>query len=324
MLFSRIISCGAVLCLVSQFAPAGWAADDKVATSVSAKVGNGYKRARKPDGSFKPEYYAISNGGRVYGTTSDSTVDRVQYPEVAAIAMRLLAGQNYHYAKSADEASLLLVLQWGSTLSFNRGNYDQRITSATQAFTALKDLGGSGDGSGGRGSGGWSLPLGAGDPFASEGQALRAAMEAVYESHMFRLFSENNARDAINLPNARLLGYLDEINDAGGLQRYAGAGARYEDLIADIEESRYYIIISAYDFPDLVKRDKRKLMWTTRVSVRSPGNRFDDSAAAMLKSASKYFGQDSGRLIRAEETKGSVELGDVKFMGEEKEPVEGR
>ena len=38
----------------------------------------------------------------------------------------------------------------------------------------------------------------------------------------------------------------------------------------------------------------------------------------MLKGASKYFGQDSGRLVRGEESKGTVELGDMKFLGEAK------
>jgi hypothetical protein len=55
------------------------------------------------------------------------------------------------------------------------------------------------------------------------------------------------------------------------------------------------------------------------VSVRSPGNAFDASVAAMLKSAAPYFGQNSGKLVRGEESKGTVELGDLKFLGEAKE-----
>lgn len=301
-----------VLCLLGALGPAAWAADMTINTSVSSRIGNGYKRARQPDGTFKPEYYAISNGGRVYGTTTDVTVDRVKYPEVAAIAMRLLMGQNYHYAKSADAATLLIVLQWGSTIAFNRGNYDNRLNTATKAYTAMKAAGGGG-------GGGWSIPLSGGDPFSTGEQAEAAAAEAAFESQMFQLLDENKVRDAINLPNARLLGYLDEINAADGPQRYAGGGTRFDDLIADVEESRYYIIVSAYDFQELVKKDKKKLLWVTRVSVRTPGNRFDDSAAAMLKSAAKYFGQDSGKLIRSEQTKGTVELGDVQFMGEAKD-----
>lgn len=39
---------------------AGWAADETVATAVYARIGNGYMRERLKDGSFKPEYYALS------------------------------------------------------------------------------------------------------------------------------------------------------------------------------------------------------------------------------------------------------------------------
>jgi hypothetical protein len=60
-------------------------------------------------------------------------------------------------------------------------------------------------------------------------------------------------------------------------------------------------------------------LWQTRVSVRSPGNSFDQSFSPMLKSASRFFGQDSGRLVRSDETKGTVEMGDLKFLGEAKE-----
>jgi hypothetical protein len=309
----KLFSYGLVAGLLGLAGPSLVAADQTVATAIYARVGNGYKRTRLPDGRFKPEYYAIANGGQVAGTTRDATVDRVKYPEVAAIAMRLLLGQNYHYAKSADQATLLLVLQWGSTISYNRENYDSRIQSVQ------RDLRGSG-------TGGWSLPITA----LTGGESVAdAGGEA--ESAMYLMLDEQRARDRINLPNARLLGYLDEINDADGIQRYAGGGTRFDDLIADIEETRYYIIISAYDFQDLTKRDKRKLMWTTRVSVRAPGNRFDDSIMAMLKGASKYFGQETPRLIRGEETKGQVEMGDLKFLGEVKtpekvtpEPTEGK
>ena len=325
MRFSRIISCGAALCLFGEICPAVWAGDTTVATAVSARVGNGYQRARKSDGTFKPEYYAISNGGRVYGTGRDSTVDRVQYPEVAAIAMRLLAGQNYHYANNAGEATLLLVLQWGSTIPYNRENYNVQIGATGKALANLRAAGGGAKGS----PWGSGMPSALGDPFggAVGAQAASAAVdqrsaEELFETEMYKLLQENRARDAINLPNARILGYLDDINAADGPQRFAGAGARFDDLITDIEESRYYIIVSAYDFQELVKKNKKKLMWTTRVSVRSPGNRFDDSAAAMLKSASKYFGQDSGRLIRGEENKGTVELDDVRFLGEAKEKAD--
>lgn len=284
-------------------------AEETVTTAVYARTAKEYKRERLADGSHKPEYYGLANGGRIAGTGSDVTVERVTYPEVATIAARLLAQQGYQYAQSAEQATLMIVLHWGATIAFNSGNYALSVGNTSSALSNLKALGGGPGGTQGQ----------SGAMFGTnEGAAIQAAEEAV-EGEMMKVLMENRARDQINLPNAKLLGYLDEINDADGIQRFAGGGDRYNDLIADVEESRYYIVISAYDFEQLVKHEKKKLLWQTKVSVRAPGNRFDDSIMAMMKSASKFFGQDSGRLLRGEETKGTVELGDLKFLGEEKE-----
>lgn len=292
-------------------------AAETVATAVYSRVGNGYKRERLKDGSFKPEYYALANGGRIAGTTSDVTVDRIAYPEVAGISMRLLAQQNYRYAQSKEQAKLLLVLQWGSTIGFNVENYSKKVSDSGRALTDLnwfyQQRGMDRSQSDSR--------LGGSDPFARNDASEEGDLRSKFESAMLQLLVDNKMRDRINEHNARVLGYLDDLADANDIRRWAGGGDRYTDLITDVEESRYYIVISAYDFRELTERNKKKLLWQTRVSVRSPGNRFDDSFVAMLRGASKYFGQDSGRLIKGEESKGTVELGDLKFLGEAKEPA---
>jgi hypothetical protein len=316
----RVFCRGLIVGWLGLAGPVLLAGDISIATAVSARAGNGYQRESGADGSFKPEYYAISNGGRVYGTTTDTTIDRVTYPEVAAIAMRLLAGQNYHLGRNSGEATLLIVLQWGATLTYNRGNYENRVNAVGTAFGNLRyaEIAAFGDKKlppGGRGL----YPRGSG-PEMGEGAALAAAAESSFESEMLQLMVENRMRDHINQPNARLLGFVDEIDGASRIPRHTAAATRYDDLIADIEDPRYYIIVSAYDFQELHKNNKKKLLWVTRVSVSARGNGFDDSAAAMLKSAAKYFGQDSGKLIRGQEDKGTVQLGDVEFMGEAKNP----
>jgi len=282
-------------------AVAGWGsllrAEETVATAVYGRVAKSYKREPSPAGGYKPEFYALANGGRIDGTGSDLTVDRVSYAEVATVAMRLLVRQNYHYAQSKDQAKLLIVLQWGSTIAPDSLNYEQSVNRVGAILAA----------SGPQGMGSLDKGMqGVGGDSGAEGELIHLMME-------------NRARHKINEANARVLGYLDDLNDSNDIRRWAGGGDRYDDLIGDVEETRYFIVISAYDFPELVNHEKRKLLWQTRVSVRAPGNRFDDSFAAMLKGASKYFGQDSGRLIRGEESKGTVEVGDLKFLGEAKE-----
>lgn len=305
-----------IVCLFGAILPAARAADDTIATAVYARIGNGYKREQLKDGSFKPEYYALSNGGRIYGTTSDITVDRVTYPQVAEIAMRLLAQQKYHYAQRKEQAKLLIVLQWGNTIAFNRTNYALGVNAAASAYSDLMAL--IGPQGMGRGFAGPQTANVDGSPAQPEGDPSAAER---FESAMLKIFMDNRMRDQINESNARVLGYMDDLADSNDIRRWAGGGDRYTDLIGDVEEARYYIMISAYDFPELARNEKKKLLWQVRVSVRGPGNRFDDSFVAMLKGASKYFGQDSRRLIRGEESKGTVELGDLKYLGEAKEPA---
>ena len=310
---------------------AGWA-EDKVATAVYARIEKGYKREKARDGSFKPEYYALSNGGRIYGTVSDYTVDRVTYPQVSEIAMRLLAQQNYHYAKTKEQAKLLLVLQWGSTLAPDGSHKQMSVASSQAAMDTLKVM--QTDLINSLVKGGMSVSeaeVVAKNTTAGFGRSLYevtneelqvTASAGAVESQMLRTLVDNRVRDELNQRNARVLGYMDDLADSNDIRRWAGGGDRYSDLLTDVEESRYYIVVSAYDFPELLKTQKQKLLWQTRVSVRSPGNTFDDSFVAMLKSAAPYFGRNSGKLVRREEPKGSVELGDLKFLGEAKDQPE--
>ncbi len=307
-------------------------ADDKVATAVYAKIEKGYKREKAKDGNFKPEYYALSNGGRIYGTVSDYTVDRVTYQQVADIAMRLLAQQNYHYAQTKEQAKLLVVLQWGNTLAPDGSHKQMNVASARAAMDTLSSMQtdlenalrtanptltvSAAEGEAKNTTAGFAPSIT--DPaFRNEHAVVAAAVNTV-ESQMLRTLADNRVRDELNQRNARVLGYLDDLADSNDIRRWAGGGDRYSDLITDVEESRYYIVVSAYDFQELLKTNKQKLLWQTRVSVRSPGNTFDDSFAAMLKTAAPYFGRESGKLVRREESKGTVELGDLKFLGEAK------
>jgi len=288
-----ILRTWAAACLLGQiFSPETRAADDTVSTAVFARVSKEYQRKRLPDGSLKPEFYAIGNGGVVAGTMRDKTAERVTFADIVRLTMPLLAQQGYRYAQLAQEADLMLVLHWGNTLQYNDVNYRQSLVPAGQAVAELQRL------------------KNAGSAGAELDQANSQLEQALMSVEMERLM-----RNQYVAPNARLLGYIDDINGYNDIRRLVGLGTRYDDLMADVEEPRYYVIISAYDFQELVQHGKQKLQWVTRVSVRTPGNSFDDSVTAMLKNASPYFGRESGKLIRGEELRGRVELGELKYLG---------
>ncbi len=116
-------------------------AAETVATAVYSRVAKDYKRERQKDGTFKPEFYGLANGGRIAGTGSDVTVDRINYPEVAEIASRLLAQKNYHYAQSAKQADLMIVLHWGTTIAFNGGNYNNAVNQVATSMAGAEPQG---------------------------------------------------------------------------------------------------------------------------------------------------------------------------------------
>lgn len=287
---------------------AGAASDDEVlVTSVYSNVKNGYHRTKLPDGTFKRETYAISNGGCAPGTVRDQSIESVKFPLVAGVVAENLAKRNYFLARDSKSADLLLVVYWGATTPGGvDGSHGEHVSSLTTAMNASNAA----SAAAAADTTGASV-----DGIQPMSHTLRdvANEERVGSVMQMQLFER--VRDQRNQANANLLGYIDEINTRNDISRFAGAGTAYSDLIADLEEERYYVIIAAYDFRQMTQQHKKQLLWTTRVSIRAQGNRFERSLAAMVGNASKFFGQDSGRLLREYQRVPRVDLGELKYLG---------
>lgn len=289
-----------LLSIVSQ----ALASDDSVVTAVYSTVSNGYSRTKTPEG-FEREYYAISNGGYSPGIARDQSIDAVKFPTVAGIVARYLAKQNYFLAQDAKSAGLLLVISWGKTVPFEDGPYrnaqDQMLTTMSQVKATTPS----------------GVQARSADGIQSPAQAINDAARSALEGDLLQMQMFNSMRDRANEKNARLLGYMREINSRNNMSRFAGAGSSFDDLISDIESERYYVIISAYDFRTAAQEKKQKLLWSTRVSIQAQGNRFDEQLIAMMDNASRQFGKESGQLIRQYQRATRVDLGELKSLGYE-------
>jgi len=292
---TRLLFASALLLVLPATGFAG--VDNTVATAVFSKTGNGYRREYQADGTPKPEYYAIANGGAAGGTVRDVTVERLTFPDITQLVMPLLHRQGYRYAMDSKQASLLLVIHWGNTVPYNDTNFQLSLGPAGRAISELQTLQRAG----------------------VTGSGLDSSLDSLADTLTW-LNMEDQIRNLRDAPNARLLGYIDDINDNNDMRRYVG-GQRYNELKADVEDPRYYVIVSAYDFRELTQHNRQKLLWVTRVSVTARGNSFDESVAAMMKSSAKYFGQATGKMIRGEELRGRVEMRDLKFIGTESNPA---
>jgi hypothetical protein len=279
-------------------------------TAVSAQAADDYVRARQADGSFAPETYTFGDGGRMAGAASDDSIDKLTFIDVAQVLAGPLARENYVTQKNRDpdKTKLLIMVYWGTT----NGN-----TASTQAF-AFESVQGVQTGEMGKAPP--PAPPSASNHAASNGgvdvaKITRAAQEDAITGGLATVGLEEKERDDQDMKNAMLLGYDSEINALSGTQGPTAMKARRDDLIAEVEEDRYFIVLMAYDFDALWKHKKHKLLWVTRFSVRSRGTNFDDVLPAMSGQASQYFGQNSGGLLRRALPEGRVEIGDVKSLG---------
>ena len=295
------------------------ASNDRIVTAVFSRVSNGYERPKAADGSPKREYYALANGTFSPGATADGSIDKVKFPQVAGLVAQFLAAHNYYLAPDAKSADFLLLISWGKTLPFSdsayRANGDAFYGTVNRASTSTKTVRAA------EAAAAHGGPSTRGvDGSASKERMLQQADQEALDGEMFQMKMFEDARRDADEYNARLLGYVDEINRRDTPSRFAGAGTSYQDLISDIENERYYIVVSAYDFKTAVNTGKRKLLWATRVSIQAEGNKFNEAAAYMMAKASKYFGQNSGRLVQEYEREGKVTLGELKVIGIEPTP----
>lgn len=291
-------------------APLGAARDDVITTSVFAKKAPDYKRQRGA-----PEYFRLVNGGRLRGTTRDETMGTVKFDQLAKAVVAHLAQQNFRPADDANPTQLLVFVHWGRTLPFSETAYgtarDQLMATIQQHQTMPGDV-----------------AIGAGQAINADGTVTTGSLLApdLKKAEEERLGDEvsaglttmqlfNQQREEANTWNARLLGYIDEINRQNGPNRWAGGGSSYDDLVADIEEPRYYVILTAYDVAQTNREGRPKLQWVTRISIRAQGNRFDDKVVAMLAAGARYYGRDSGKLIRRYERIPRVEIGEATVVG---------
>lgn len=304
-LLPRLLVCASALA-----ATAAFAANDSIVTAVYSKVSNGYQRQKLADGSFKREHYALAKGVYVPGVAADRSIDAVRFPQVAKVVAQFLALQNYYLAPDAKSSDLLLQITWGKTVPFNdsvfRNNTDSLYSarnSLAMANAYVKEV----EARGGR-------PITV-EGIQSPARSARDAARDAFEDEICRSVVFEGARREANLHNARLLGYVDEINRREVPSKFGGAGATCDDLASEIEDARYYVILSAYDFRAAANKEEPKLLWTTRVSIQAQGNRFNETLAAMLRRASPFFGQESGRLVRQYEPDAKVILRDLQFLG---------
>jgi len=141
------------------------------------------------------------------------------------------------------------------------------------------------------------------DDINSGGSGDFAALESII--NISNSFHDANDLDRFDM--AELLGLDDAFNESTPLYQR-------EILEQSLTESRYFIVLMAYDFP-LLKQGQIKLLWTTRYSIRALGQTFDKAIKDMNLVAGDYYGKNIDGLIKTRVVDGtSVKIGEIEVI----------
>ena len=282
--------------LAASAAPVLAADDNSEITAVFASAQNDYRRVKRPDGSFQTETYAFGEGGFTGIPLGDESVGTNSFMQIARVVAPALARNGYESSRDPEKTDLLIMVYWGTT------------------------------GADSRNSGGYTIGPAAIPPppppppvvVAGNGQVIvvstppppvQAASSPEQSAFDAMAGAQNRQRDRENARNAQMLGYDDELYRASARPE----SRRYLDLVDEVEDMRYFVVLRAYDFQLLWKRKERKALWEVRYSIRARNHLFGDALVAMTGMAARYFGQDSKGLIRGNVPVGRVSFGDTIF-----------
>ncbi len=290
------------------------------ATAVFARVSDDYARARQADGSPAAEYFAFAEGGRWTGSTRDPSLEELKFIDVARVVAGPLRDRNYLPTRDPAATKLLIVVYWGRTRALGSTEDSEsvrKLVDASAQLASSKSLEAQRVAAAPANSSlnGPGMVCGRIQTVA-DGQVLtdRISSENSATSAMALVSAENSQRDQLDAQNAAMLGFDTELRETSGLEGTA-LGHRHGELVGEIEEQRYFVVLMAYDFQLMWKEKKHKLLWETRYSVPERGRGFDTYLLAMSREASRYFGARSRGIEHLDLPEGRVDVGDVKSLG---------
>lgn len=263
---------------------------------VAANASQAYAERKFAGGSPRPETYVFFQGKYFGGATRDPSIDRASFLAIARTLAPDLARQNYLPTRQASAADLLIVVNWGTTVTDPTADKND-----PEAQWELQDLIS-------------SVRSGSNDANAHLAVANTNAMgqqsQATYYSH--------------------LLGYDATLQREGRMDwARPDRDALEASHLSELIDERYFVILLAYDYQRILRdngalRDSRhrvppqpRPVWTVRMNIRAAGNNFELALPAMTAAASSYFGKQLDDLVSLPASVGSrahVEVGEPRVM----------
>ena len=255
--------------------------------AISATASPDYVRRPDPAGGARPETYVFVPGHFIDGSSADGSLTRLTFGDITKLLAPNLAKQRYYPTKDLSGADLVIVVHWGTTQVYEDPQREHNIERLNETISDYNAA------------------------FAANGIADPSPINSVLSdqdaSHDFTLNAVNR--------NAVLLGYASTLRHA---RRFSMATAEERDLSAELNEERYFVVLMAYDRHSMAKGQKSHLLWSTRLSVRSPGRNFLEAMPELSRAGAEVFGHQLDNLVRVNERQlreGHVTLREMQILG---------
>jgi hypothetical protein len=251
---------------------------------VSATAAPEYHRTKGPEGVL-PESYVFTPGIHFGGSARDATQEKMPFLTIAQTLSAGLARQRYLPAKDPANAKLVIVVHWGSTETYEDPNRQTNLESLHKELTDYIAQ------------------------IQQSGIANPGPLNALLSNQQTDAMRQLQFINA----NAELLGYRRSLLKEG---ERLFSSEEENTMRSELAEERYFVVLMAYDYQLLKKEKKPRLLWVTRMSVRSPGNNFAEAVPGMTRVAADFFGQQHEDLTRVQTKlpEGKVEIGELKVV----------
>lgn len=256
------------------------------AIAISATSAPGYIRPTDPQGQPEPETYIFAEGVHMGGGTADGSQSRMTFEDVTKMLAVNLAKQSYYPTRDVPSANILIRVFWGSTLIFDDPQKEFEVEALNAALSS----------------------------FSSTYAETQNADVGDLNASLDRMSTSLNSKEAMMDRNAALLGYRRSLDKE---RRKAMPSTQELTMSVELAEERYFVVLMAYDYQFMRKEKKPKLLWVTRLSMRSPGNNFTEAFPALAFAGADIYGKslDGLQRVRVNDREVEVKMGELEVLG---------
>jgi hypothetical protein len=254
--------------------------------AISATSAPGYIRPTDPQGNPQPETYIFAEGVHLGAGTADRSQDTMTFDDITKMLAVNLAKQEYYPTRDVPAANILIRVFWGSTLTFDDSRKQLEIEALNSALGS----------------------------FSSTYADTQNADVGELNASLDRVGTSQSSQQSMVERNAALLGYRRSLDKE---RKKAAVSTQEMTMSVELNEERYFVVLMAYDYQFMRKEKKPKLLWVTRLSMRSPGNNFSEALPALAFAGAEVYGKSLEGLqrVRVNERDVEVKMGELQVLG---------